>query len=234
GTALVAGLALLLGCDDHGTMTGPKLGPSAARVSAASVSAGHVLLITEENTNFASVTSSSMPYLMGLAAQYSMATQYYANTHPSVGNYFELATGQILTNDDNTSTIQTVDNVVRELVKAGKSWKSYEENLPSVGYLGPDVGSFARKHAVYSLLSDVANSPTQAQNLVPFTQFASDLKAGTLPNFSNIVPNLCNDAHDCSLGTADGWLKTNIAPLLASPAFQAGGDGVLIVTFDES
>src|SRR5207244_608057 len=62
---------------------------------------GHVFVVTEENTNYTSVIgSSSMPYLNGLAQQYGLATQYYANTHPSIGNYFELATGQILTNND--------------------------------------------------------------------------------------------------------------------------------------
>src|SRR6266702_1817005 len=50
---------------------------------------GHVFIVTEENTDYVDVTSSSMPYLTGLAAQYGLATQYYANTHPSIGNYFE-------------------------------------------------------------------------------------------------------------------------------------------------
>src|SRR5205823_7327472 len=85
---------------------------------------GHVFIVTEENTDAVDVTSSSMPYLMGLAQQYGLSTQYYANTHPSIGNYFELATGQVLTNNDGSSTIQTVDNVVRELLAAGKTWKS--------------------------------------------------------------------------------------------------------------
>src|SRR2546430_14679703 len=173
-----------------------------------------------------------MPYLNHLAQQYGLATQYYADTHPSIGNYFMLATGQIITNDDSYSTVVTVDNVVRELVAAGKTWKSYAEDLPSVGYTGPDVGNYARKHNVFALLSDVVNDATQACNNVPFTQFATDLANGTLPAFSNIVPNLCNDAHDCSLSTADSWLQTNIAPLLASPVFQQ--DGLLIITFDEA
>src|SRR2546430_11458195 len=81
-----------------------------------------------------------MPYLNGLAQQYGLATQYYANTHPSIGNYFELATGQIITNNDSYSTIVTVDNIVRELLAAGKTWKSYAEDLPSGGYLGGDTG----------------------------------------------------------------------------------------------
>ena len=193
---------------------------------------GHVFIVTEENTDAVDVTSSSMPYLMGLAQQYGLSTQYYANTHPSIGNYFELATGQVLTNNDGSSTIQTVDNVVRELLAAGKTWKSYAENLPNACYLGGDTGGYARKHNVFALLSDVANNATQACNIVPFTQFRTDLANGTLPSFSNIVPNLCNDAHDCSLSTADNWLSANIAPLLASPVFQQ--DGLLIITFDES
>src|SRR5439155_1470362 len=82
------------------------------------------------------IGSSSMPYLNSLAQQYGLATQYYANTHPSIGNYFELATGQIITNNDSYSTIVTVDNIVRRLLAAGKTWKSYAEDLPSVGYTG--------------------------------------------------------------------------------------------------
>jgi acid phosphatase len=173
-----------------------------------------------------------MPYLDSLTRAYGLATQYYANTHPSIGNYFMLATGQIITNNDSYSTVVTVDNVVRRVLAAGKTWKSYAEDLPSVGYIGPDVGNYARRHNVIALLSDVANDATQRTNLVPFTQFAPDLANGSLPDFSNIVPNLCNDAHDCSLGTADTWLRNNIAPILASATFQ--WDGLLIIAFDES
>src|SRR5207237_7107453 len=52
-----------------------------------------------------------------------------------------------------------------------------------------------------------------------------------LPNYAFITPNLQHDAHNGTLGTADTWLKANIAPLLASPEFQQ--DGILIITFDE-
>ena len=66
---------------------------------------------------------------------------------------------------------------------------------------------------------------------MPFTQFATDLAGNTLPQYSFVVPNLMDDAHDGSLAQADVWLQTNIAPLIASPAFQASG--LLIITFDE-
>ncbi len=193
----------------------------------------HVFIVVEENHNYSSVIgSSSMPYLNSLANKYGLATQYYANTHPSIGNYFELTTGQIITNNDGFTGTVTADNVVRHLLAAGKTWKSYEEGLPSVGYIKPDTNGYVRRHCPLSFLSDVVNSTVQRNNLVPFTQFAKDLTNRTLPQYSFIVPNICNDAHNCSLTTADNWLKTKIAPLIASSTFQNGG--LLIILFDES
>src|SRR5229473_2832108 len=91
--------------------------------------ASHVVIVLEENSNYSNVVgSSSMPYLNSLINRYGLAAQYYANTHPSIGNYFMLTTGQILTNDDSrtpSSFSVSVDNVVRELLTAGKTWKDY-------------------------------------------------------------------------------------------------------------
>ena len=202
----------------------------------AGVAIGHVVIVMEENANFSSVVgNSSMPYLNSLIATYGLATQYYANTHPSIGNYEMLVTGQVLTNNDSETPESfpiSVDNIVRELSANGKTWRAYAEDLPSVGYLGGDTGNYAVRHVPLAYLTDVQDSATTRQGLVPFTQFATDMAAGKLPNFSFVTPNLCNDAHNCSLGTADAWLKTQIAPLLTSSPFKA--DGLLIITFDES
>jgi hypothetical protein len=97
----------------------------------------HVFLLVEENHSYSSVIgSSSMPYLNSLASKYGLATQYYANTHPSIGNYFMLTAGAIITNNDSFCSTITNDNIVRHLLTAGKTWKSYAESLPSVGYTG--------------------------------------------------------------------------------------------------
>jgi len=197
---------------------------------------GHIIIVVEENTDYASVVgSSSAPYLNSLINQYGLATQYYANTHPSIGNYFMLTTGQILTNDDGQTPQSfpvSSDNVVRELLAAGKTWKGYAEDLPSVGYTGDSIGNYAVRHFPLAYLTDVQNDATQKQNLVPFTQFASDLSSSKLPNYSFVTPNLCNDAHDCSFSIADTWLHNNIDPLIKSPLFMK--DGLLIIVFDES
>jgi hypothetical protein len=203
----------------------------------------HVVVVLEENESYPAVIgSASMPYLNSLAAQNGLATQYFANVHPSIGNYFMLTAGQLVTSNDSLNTTVDVDNIVRHLLTAGKTWKSYAESLPSVGYTGGDRYPYIRHHNPLSYFSDVANSSVQKLNLVPFTQFSADLANNQLPNYSFVVPNQNHNAHDCptaptgctndvKLATADAWLKDNIAPLLANPAFQK--DGLLIIVFDE-
>jgi hypothetical protein len=193
----------------------------------------HIVLLVEENHSYSDVVgSSSMPYLNSLISQYGLAMQYFANTHPSLPNYLMLTTGLMESNNDNFAGAVTDDNVVRELVKAGKAWKAYLESLPSPGYLGGDSGAYLRQHNPFADLSDIQQSSAQAANMVPFTQFATDLANNALPQYSFIAPNANDDAHHGTLAQADSWLQSNIAPLLANSAFQSGG--LLIITFDES
>jgi acid phosphatase len=220
--------------------------PSTPSTSSAPAFA-HVFLVIEENHSFSDVIgSSSMPYLNSLASAYGLATQYYANVHPSLPNYFMLTVGAGTSitgsQGDAYGGVVTQDNVVRALTAAGKTWKCYAESLPSVGYLGGDTGAYLQHHVPFVYFSDVQNGPAQASNVVPFTQLATDMANNGLPNYAFIVPNVNDDAHNCPAGlstctsdqmlaAADQWLSTNISPLLASTAFQ---NSLLIVTFDEA
>jgi phospholipase C len=214
-----------------------------AFVAAQVASSSHVIIVVEENHSYSQIIgNSNLPFLNSLASKYSLATQYYANVHPSIGNYFMLTTGQIITNDAGHVPIVTADNIVRRILTAGKTWKSYLESVPSVGYLGPDKFPYTRGHNPISYLADVANSSVQRLNLVPFTQFSKDLTNHALHNYSFIVPNQQHNGHNCPPGTSpcsdslilrtlDAWLKNNIGPLLNTTAFQQ--DGILIIVFDE-
>ena len=222
----VCALLLAVGCGGGG------IGTSSNPNTPSQPLFGHVFLVVEENHSYSEVIGNSdMPYLNSLASQFGLATQYYANAHPSIGNYFMLTTGKMESLDDAFSGTISDDNIVRELVNAGKSWKCYAESLPSRGYTGPDSYPYLKHHNPFAYFKDVAGT-SQADNLVPFTEFSADLASGALPNFSFIVPDVLNDAHDGSLAQADDWLKKNIDPLLSSSTFQ--GDGLLIVVFDES
>lgn len=172
-----------------------------------------------------------MPYFNSLAKQYGLATDYYADAHPSIGNYFMLTAGQIETIDDSFSGTIGDDNIVRELVKAGKTWRSYAEAIPNAGYTGGDAYPYLKHHNPFAYFTDVVGT-SQAGNIVPFAQFSSDLGAGNFADFSFIIPDALDDAHDGTLAAADNWLKKNIDPLIRSSAFQ--NNGLLIILFDES
>ena len=208
-----------------------------------SASADHVFLVVLENHSFGQVIGNPvMPYLNGLATAHSLAADYFGNAHPSIPNYFMLTAGNLETFDDNFTGTITDDNIVRALTGAGKTWKAYIESIPSVGYTGPNAGTYLKHHNPFAYLSDVTGSPAQAANMVAFSQLSADLAAGSLPSFVYVLPNSQDDAHDCpgggtsctddqKLAAADAWLKANIDPVINSPKF---GNSVLVITFDES
>lgn len=238
-------LLVLAGCGGGGL--GNSGGSGGSGSGNAIPAADHVFLVVLENHSFSQVIGSpSMPYLNGLAAQNSLATNYFADIHPSIGNYFMLTTGQIINSDDAFPGPVSADNLARAFAGAGKTWKAYMQSIPSQGYIGGDVLPYVKHHNPFAYFTDVAGSDGQhatalAANIVPLTQLPVDMAGNALPNFGFIIPDLDNDAHDCPgggsscpdsarLSAADVWLSNNIDPLIKSPAFA---NSVLIITFDE-
>jgi hypothetical protein len=218
--------------------------PNPNPTPASSVARDHVLLVVFENHSFSEVIGNpSMPFFNSLARSFGLATNYFANAHPSLPNYFVLTAGNTIATTDDFPGPVSDDNVVRELTAAGKTWRSYAMSLPSVGYTGGDQGPYIKHHNPFAYFSDVLNNSAVAGNIVPFTQFASDLQSNSLPNYSYVVPDNQHNAHDCpsgmvtctdndKLAAADAWLSANIGPLVSNASFQ--NSGLLIITFDES
>jgi phosphatidylinositol-3-phosphatase len=222
------------------------LNPSRSYGQSSTPPLGHVVVVALENHSSSDVVgSSSMPYYNSLISQYGLAQNFFANVHGSFPDYAMLTSGELITADGSGLPGDfplSIDNVERELIAAGKTWKVYAEGLPSVGYTGGDSGLYLKRHNPFAYMSDNLNSSSQANNIVPFSQFATDLANNALPNFSFIVPNAADDSEDCpgggtgcsdatKLATADQWLQTNISPLLTNPAFQQ--DGLLVLWWDE-
>ncbi len=197
---------------------------------------GNVVIVVGENQNYStSYNSSNMPFLTSLANTYGLGVNYYSDTHPSIGNYLNLATGNILTDDDSQTPQSfpvSLNNIALEVQNAGGTWKDYVENLPGANFCGGmNRGTYYVRHDPLEYMTTIN---TERSNFVCLSRFAEDVLLRRLPNLSWLVPNGCDDAHDCSIQTFDTWLHDEIEPLLLSPYFRTGGTGLLIIVFDEN
>jgi len=192
----------------------------------------HVVVVVFENKEVTSIAGNpDAPTFNALARRYATLTNYSAVGHPSLPNYLALVSGstQGITSDCNSCVVQA-PSLVNTLFRARKTWKTYAEDLPYAGFTGKSSGSYVKRHDPFLYFHNIMNSPGRRKRIVPFTQLRQDVARRRLPNYSLIVPNLCDDMHDCSVATGDAWLKANIVPLLHSRALRGG---VVFVVFDE-
>jgi hypothetical protein len=164
------------------------------------------------------------PYINSLASTGANFTQSFAITHPSQPNYLALFSGstQGITSDSCPHTFST-GNLGQQLIAAGLSFAGYSEGLPSQGSTVCTSGRYARKHSPWVNFSNLATSTNKQ-----FTAFPTDFTQ--LPTVSFVIPDLCNDMHDCSVRTGDTWLMSH---LKAYADWAKTHNSVLIVDFDE-
>ncbi len=198
----------------------------------------HVWMITEENHSYEDVVGNAqMPYYNQLIQQYGLATQFYSNQHSSLPALMWLVAGApVELNNDTVSCGHGDDNVVRELLNQGYSWRSYESNMPYAGFQGLYGGansSYYRRHNPLIDFTDVCPGSGQENNSVPYTQMATDFAQGNTVNYAYITPDADEDAHNSSLQAADQWLQKNLPAILARPEFSPGGDGLIFIVWDE-
>jgi hypothetical protein len=190
-----------------------------------------VVVIVMENAEFGEVIGNpAAPYVNGLARRYALAVHSFAVAHPSLPNYLALVSGATHGIDsDCTDCSVSAANIVDQLEAAGISWRAYLEDVPAPCFTGASAGGYAKKHNPFIYFRDIAGSPARCRRLVGFGALATDVRAGRLPTYAWITPNLCDDGHDCSLAVADRFLAGTVRALLA----ELGPRGFLVLTWDE-
>lgn len=198
----------------------------------------HVWIINEENHSYGQVVGSSqMPYFNSLIQEYTLATRFYSNQRSSLPALMWFVAGAPVTTNNSTTSCQlTHDNVVRELLNRGYTWRAYEDDMPYAGYqklYGGTGGYYYRRHNPLIDFSDVCPGTGQDLNSAPFPQMAADFDDGTTVNFAWVTPDVMHDAESGTLLDADAWLQANVPAILARPEFASGGDGILFIVWDE-
>jgi phosphatidylinositol-3-phosphatase len=204
---------------------------AAAPAAATSPKPSHVVLIVLENREYGeAIGNPEAPYLNHLARRGALATNYFGITHPSLPNYLALLGGSTFGIAENcTECVARGPNLATQLSDAGISWRAYMGNLPYPCFTAASHGTYAKRHNPFVYFPSITAVPAHCRKVVPETRLLADLRRHRLPEFGWLTPNLCDNAHDCSLATADSHLW-NLAPRILR---QLGPHGLLVVTFDE-
>jgi len=192
----------------------------------------HVVLVVFENHEATSIFGNpDASTFNALARRYATLTDYDAVAHPSLPNYLALVSGSTQRiSSDCTDCVVRARSLADTLAAAGKTWKTYAEDLPYPGFTGASAGRYAKKHDPFLYFNAVLAKPARRNRVVPFGQLWRDLSRRKLPDFALLVPDLCNSMHDCPVKTGDDWLARVTKVLLKSPQLK---NSVIFVVFDE-
>lgn len=196
----------------------------------------HIIIVIEENQSYSKIIESpAAPYINSLAQNGALFTQSYAITHPSQPNYLALFSGltQNITDNSCPHTFSTT-NLASELIQAGRSFRGYSEDLPSIGSTICNTQGFAyvRKHNPWVNWQESSINRVPADHNLPFKEFPTDFSK--LPTMSFVIPNQYHDMHDGRdpdrIQNADSWLKHHLD---AYVQWAKTNNSLLILTWDE-
>lgn len=224
----------------------------------------HVFVIVMENHSYDQIIGNpKADFINRLAGKYNLATHYTAVAHPSLPNYLALVAGDYFgvhsdaspawdgsPAEDHLIPPLSARTVADQLAAAGKSWKSYQEDLPASGAGGVNVspggaggGLYAVKHNPFVYFASIRKNRSEMAHIVPETRLAADLRDGKAPNLAFIVPNQCHDMHgtggpcahdtDAQLITAgDKKIEALVGTITAWRDWHRGRN-IIAITWDE-
>ncbi|HET7127631.1 MAG TPA: alkaline phosphatase family protein [Gaiellaceae bacterium] len=202
GTIAIVVVLAVVGC---GTSATASQGAIRAHVA-------HVVIVVFENREESTIDKSDeAPAFEQFAARYADLSNYTAITHPSLPNYLALVSGSThgVTNDCD-SCGPWPHSIGGLLTASGRTWGGYAEGYPS-------SPRFTKRHMPFLYFTDGGS------HVRPL----SKLDDRHLPAYSFVAPDLCHDAHDCPLSSAEAFLENFLPPLLRVPRTA------VFVVFDE-
>jgi hypothetical protein len=151
-------------------------------------------------------------------------------------------------NDDPPSASNSTASkahLATQLTAAGKTWRSYQEDLDSATGACPIAGngSYVPRHDPFVFFRDVSGSPPSktsepcTSHHEPLSALAADLTSNDAAAYNFITPNLCHDMHDNScpgssdpIKQGDTWLSQHVPAILD---YVNAHQGVLLIVWDD-
>ena len=210
----------------------------------AAAQTGKLVVIVEENESYDSIVGNSQaPYLNQLIAQGKLFTNYTAVAPGSTPDYLAMTSGLTTAlSPPSPNVFQAIGGTAGAL-----AWKEFMESMPGNCAQGTSANIPGTTVPLYTASHDpdyqYRASTTCSANDVPMT--AGTFTPASLPDFSYIVPNQCDDMHTLpgagaacpayfgsNSGTSlinmgDNWLAAVVPQLLAQPGVT------VVITWDE-
>jgi hypothetical protein len=246
--ALSAVVATLVAAGCGTTTSGSSSQPRSDSVAPAG-RYSKVLVIVEENKTYGEIIGNSQaPYLNKLATSYGTAEHMgagYAPKCPSLAAYALMTSGSThaICHDKDAAEVRLEgDNVFQQVAKSGREWRNYVETMPEPCRLkSSGRAMYLVRHAPAAYY--VSEESRCRKWHIPMGTatggaFHDDLAAGTLPAYSFLTPNACNDMHganqckDNLIAAGDAWLADWLPRIMAGPDYTSGRLAV-IITWDE-
>lgn len=191
----------------------------------------HIVIITFENKDYNKVIGNLlMPNYNWYARKYTLLTQFYAVTHPSLPNYLAMIGGDTFNISTNCNDCFVDAKSLPDLIEdSGRTWKTYQEGMQIPCGLGSqDEGKYVQKHNPFVYFDAIRLDKARCQeHVVSLKNLQKDIDAGTLPNYIFITPDMCHNAHDCRLYKTDIWLGRLMKRLI--PALEKDGSNYLVI-----
>ncbi len=186
----------------------------------------HVTVVVMENRDYPAIVGNRhAPFFNDVLVPGGvLLTNSHAVAHPSEPNYLALFSGSTQgLRDDSCPHVFTGANVGAQTIAAGGTFGGYAESMPHDGFAGcwGSAGLYARKHVPWANFPSLPAADSRVYRGQP----------SPMPSLAWIVPNMCNDMHDCSTQIGDDWMREHLPPLIA---WNAAHDGLLVVTWDEA
>jgi acid phosphatase len=191
-----------------------------------------VLVFVLENHSLDAMRA-QLPYTFSLAQRYGYATAYRGVAHPSLPNYLAMLGGStfgVVDDHDPSAHPITGSSVFGQALAAGHTAGLYAEGMPAPCATENGGERYAVRHNPWAYFVDERASCERHD--VPLSALPGDLAAGRLPDVGLVIPDTCNDAHDCDASVADAWLRDQLGPVLAGPDWHSGHLAV-VITADE-
>jgi phosphatidylinositol-3-phosphatase len=236
---LVAGAAAL-STSTGGATASAASGPCGTLEATTLPSYRHVIVIMDENLSYRAFTASTQAgYLHGLATACGSEADMHNATHPSQPNYMAATSGLVSGVGVHTAN----DNLFHQAQVAGDSWRVYAETMPKpCSGAASGAPTYKTGHNPAFWYTDLRTPDACATDDVPASPaLAQAISSDSLPTFSWVAPDLCDDMHWSSacpypssqrVAKGDAWLSALLPTITAMPSYQAG-QTLVVVTFDE-